>query len=164
LIGVPDPAGGNQRTTGRRGFEALAHFPRAAQLLGLALQVAPGHIEPHAIAIDVIEGVLDGDVGAALLERDHHFDLVMHIGGVRGVGKGAVGSDRGAVLEKEEGRLLIGVVPHLHGMGGVVSADAEDTVDRENFAGAFDGQGRDRVGGDHEAGGRIGPECTFAHF
>ncbi len=112
----------------------------------------------------MIESILDGDVGAALFERDDHFDFVMHIGGLRGVGEGAVGSDRSAVLEKEEGRFLIGVVPHLHGMGGVVAADAEDTIDWENFACAFDGQGRDRVGGDHEAGGRIGPECTFAHF
>ncbi len=116
----------------RRGtLERLADLPRPAQLLLLSLQVAPGHVERDSVAVDVIECVLDGDVGAPRLQRDGQLDLVMHVRGPGGVGKFAGGVEVVRVLLEEEGRFPVRVVPHLDGMSGIVPADAVDASDRE---------------------------------
>src|SRR3954449_13523038 len=47
---------------GTRRIGRLAQFPWAAQLLGLVLEVAPGHIEADAVSIDMIERRLDRNV------------------------------------------------------------------------------------------------------
>jgi hypothetical protein len=54
-----------ERTARRRMLERLADLPGPAELLGLALQVAPGHIEPDGIAVDMVERGLERNVAAA---------------------------------------------------------------------------------------------------
>src|SRR5690348_3658616 len=56
--------------TGSGGFECLPDFPRPAELLRFALQVAPRHVEPDRIAEDVVQGLILRNVLAARLQRD----------------------------------------------------------------------------------------------
>jgi hypothetical protein len=59
--------------------ERLADLPRPALLLHLALQIAPGHVEPEAITEHVIERVPDRNVAAAAAQCHYRLDLVMHV-------------------------------------------------------------------------------------
>src|SRR4051794_22437440 len=70
---------------GARRIGRLAQFPWAAQLLGLVLEVTPGHIEADAVSIDMVERRLDRNVAPALAERHHHLNLEMVVGRFRRV-------------------------------------------------------------------------------
>src|SRR5690606_41031929 len=48
----------DEARAGRRVIESLAEIPRPAELLRLGLEVAPGHVEPDAVAEDVLERLL----------------------------------------------------------------------------------------------------------
>jgi hypothetical protein len=111
---------------------------------GLALEVAPGHVETDTVAEDVIEGALDRDVGAALAQRHDHLDLVVHVRRLARIGEVAVGHDVVGVLLEEEGRLLGRVVPHLDRMLGIVAADAVDAVHGKQLVAALHRQGGNR--------------------
>ena len=81
LAGMADHRDRLQRGARRGVVERLAHLPRAAHFLRLALQVAARHVEPDAVAEDVVERFLDRDVRAALADRDDHLDLVVQVFG-----------------------------------------------------------------------------------
>src|SRR3954454_15384383 len=72
---------------GPRRIGRLAQFPWAAELLGLVLEVAPGHIEADAVSINIVERRLDRNVAPALAERHHHLNLEMVVGRFRRVWK-----------------------------------------------------------------------------
>src|SRR3982074_3937841 len=95
------------RTEHRGVVEALSDFPRL--LLGghAVLQVAPGHVEAERIAIDVIERLFGGNIGAARLQRRYQLDFMVIILGERRIGMIRDGPDHdvldriGWLLEKE---------------------------------------------------------------
>src|SRR5689334_6640550 len=58
----------DEARAGRRMVEAFAEIPRPAELLRLALNVAPGHVEPDAITEDVFERLLYRDNGATVAD------------------------------------------------------------------------------------------------
>jgi hypothetical protein len=68
----------------------------------------------------------------------------VYVPGSRGVGEAAIGDDIVGVLLKEEGRFLVGVVAHLDGVLGVISADAVDATNGKQVIAAANGQGRNR--------------------
>src|SRR5690348_18314153 len=83
--------------------KALADVPRACQLLGLQLQIAPGHIEANSVSIDVAERIFNTNVRAAFAYGRHEFELVMHIAGRARIGKIPALRQQGpAGLEKKE--------------------------------------------------------------
>ena len=144
-LGMADRARRDQRRAGRGAVEGLGDLPRPARLLGLVLAVAPGHVEPDGVAEDVLERALDRDVAAALGERHHQLELEMDVLGAGRVGEGAAARDQSVGgLHEEERRLAVGVVAHLAGVLGVVAADAEDAVHREQIARVADRQRDDR--------------------
>src|SRR5438045_3219375 len=110
----------------RRGLvEALSHLPRAAHLLRFALEVAPRHVEPDAVAPDGLERLLERNVLPALADRDDHLDLVVDVLRADGIGdRRAALHDGIRRLHEEERRLAIRVVAHLARMLGVIAADA----------------------------------------
>src|SRR4051794_37709032 len=65
---VADPRRGHQGRKRPRSVERLCNVPGTPCLLGHGLQVAPGHVEADAVAPDVVEGALDGDVASALAQ------------------------------------------------------------------------------------------------
>ena len=76
-------------------IEFETDFPGAAEILHLALEIAPGHVEAEGVAVDMVERAIDGDVGAtAELDAEQHLDRVVQVR--REVG------DRG--VEREEPR------------------------------------------------------------
>lgn len=87
---------------------------------------------------------------AAGLDRHHQFDLVVQVCGLGRIGNdGPVGDDGVGRLHEEEGRLTVGIGPHLARMGGIVAADAVDAAHRKRIA-AHDGDGRLGPQGDGE--------------
>jgi hypothetical protein len=114
------------------------------------LHVAPGHVQAHGIAVHVFERFFDRDVGAALGDRHHQFDLVVEVGRLRRIQDacpGALDRHRGiGRLHEEERRFAVRIAAHFARLGGVVAADAEDAVDREAFFVAGDGEGMQRCG------------------
>jgi hypothetical protein len=130
-------------------FEGLPHFPRAAHLLGLALKVAPRHVEAHRVAPDEVERPVDRHVLPALAQRHDHLDLVVHVGGLVGVGERAREIEVVGVLLEEERRLAVGVVAHLDRVGRVVAADAVDAPHRKDVVRPGDGGGDGGGWGDH---------------
>ena len=60
-------------------IEGFSDFPRAAQFLGFALQVAAGEIDADAIAIDAVQRLFDRDIRAAAAQCHDKLHLVMHI-------------------------------------------------------------------------------------
>ncbi len=166
VSGWPISAGGEDGADGGGAFDRLSDLPRAAHLLLLSLQVAPRHVERERVAEDVVEGRLDGDVGAAGAEHHRELDLVMHVLGMGRVGKLARGVEVVGVLLEEEGRLPVGVVAHLDRVSGVVPADAVDAADGKRLAAAH-GQRGDRGRVDHvvghgasSSGLALGPSAT----
>src|SRR5688572_21556834 len=91
LVGMPDSACRHQRRARPRRLERLSDLPWAAHVLCLALQVAPGHVEGDAIAVNAIQRLFDRNVGATALQRHDHLDLVMDVVGRRRIGKLAAG-------------------------------------------------------------------------
>src|SRR5690606_29124057 len=104
-------AGGLQRPHRPGALESLADLPGPAELLRLALQVAPRHVEPDAVAPDAVHRLLYGDIHAAALQRDDEFDLVMDVRGHRRIGELAGEIEIVGVLLEEERRLAVGVMP-----------------------------------------------------
>src|SRR5580658_1871403 len=155
-----------RRDRGARGrlVEALAEVPGTAELLGLALEVAPRHVEPDGIAEDEVECLVDRHVAPAFGQRDHQLDLVLIVLGLGRIGDGAAAGDDGVGrLHEEERRLAVGVMAHLARMLGIVPADAIDAMDGKalatNHRNGGDGWRRDRVGHQNsrsEAGGAPG--------
>jgi hypothetical protein len=102
----------HDRCAGCRLVEALGHVPGAAQLLGLRLDVAAGHIQADGVAIDQIQRLFHRDIAATLGQRHHHLDLVMVIGGSGRIGHHGVGRhDRISRLHEEKWRLAVGSWP-----------------------------------------------------
>ena len=133
---MPDLRRGLERAARRRMVERLADFPRPLDVARGDLQVAPGEIDADAIAIDAVERPLGRDVAPAALERDHEFDLVMHVLGERRIGyRAAVRDDRVGRLGEEE-RRLAHVLAHLLDVLDVIAADAPQAADRKEFVGA----------------------------
>jgi hypothetical protein len=146
---MADLGRGHERTARRRRFDGFADLPRAAHLLGLALQVAASHVEADCVTIDAVERLLGRDVGATLGERDDELDLVVHVARFRRIREAAVADDVVRVLLEEEWRLAVGIVAHLDGVLGIVAADAIDAADGEHLIATGDRQGRDRGRLDH---------------
>ena len=140
---MADPARRDDRAAGRGRLEGLSHFPRAAELLRLALKIAAGHVEADRIAEDAVHGLFDRDVRAAGLQRDDELDLEMHVGACARVGELPVGAKRIGVLLEEERRLAVRVMSHLDRVLGVVAADAVEAPHRKKPVGADDRQGGD---------------------
>ncbi len=121
-------------------FEGLGELPRAAELLGFGLQVAAGEIDADAVAIDAVERLFGGYIGAAGLQGQHAFDLEMHVIRQRRIGEILAGEEIVGVLLEEEGRLAVRIMAHFDGVIGIIAADAIDAADREGLGAAFDGQ------------------------
>ena len=83
---MADARGGHDLADGGGEIEALAHVPGPAGLLGLRLEIAPGHVEPGGIAIDMAERLARLDIGAAAPDGRHQLHLVMEIGGLGRIG------------------------------------------------------------------------------
>jgi len=114
-------------------LERLADLPRATELLRLALQVATGHVQAHAVTEDMAERAGDGDVLPALRQDGDHLDLVMDVRGFRGIGEVPAAQEVARVLLEEERRLLLGRA-HFHRVGLVVATDAVDAVHGQRSA------------------------------
>jgi hypothetical protein len=135
-------------------IEALAHVPGPAGLLGLRLEIAPGHVEPGGIAIDMAERLARLDIGAAAPDGRHQLHLMMEIGGPWRIGHAGTPDQHGVGrLGEEEGHLAGRIAAHLADMLGIVPADAEDAPHGEAAA-AGDGDGGDGRRGDDEIGHR----------
>src|SRR5262249_47433742 len=119
--------------------EGFADIPRPPEPLGFALEIASCHVETGGVAINMVERPLGDDVATALGQGDHHFELVMHIGGFARIGKQAAARDKiVGIFLKEERRLAIGIVTHLDRVVGIVASDAINAMDREMLIGALD--------------------------
>ena len=80
-------------------------------------------------------GLGDRDIAAAAFQRDHQFDLVVHILGQRRIGHGAaVRHDGIGGLGKKERRGAL-VLPHLADVLDVIAADAPDAANRKYLVG-----------------------------
>ena len=101
----------------------------------------------------MVERLIDRDVLAALGQRHYQFQFEMDIVGAVRVRELAVGDQIVRVLLEEEGRLAVGIVAHLDRVGGEVTADAIDPVDREKGVGAADRQAGDGCGFEGPAAG-----------
>lgn len=81
--GEPDAALGRMLEHARRRdgadrpalVEALAHVPRLPLFLGARLQVAARQVEADGVTENVLERLVDRDIGAALAERDDQLDF-----------------------------------------------------------------------------------------
>src|SRR5260370_8458415 len=71
--------------------ERFADFPRPLFLARGQLQIAPREVDADAIAVDVVERLVGGNVESAALQRHDQFDFVMQILGQRR------GGDRGGL-------------------------------------------------------------------
>src|SRR5712671_1387537 len=134
LRGMADLGGGLQRRAGRGIVEGFADFPRPLLLARGDLQVAAGEVDADAIAVDMIERLVGGDVEAAALHGDDQFNLVVQIPGQRRVGdRGAIRDQHVGMLGKEErGRPL--VIAHLSDVLEIVASDAPDAANRKGFS------------------------------
>src|SRR4051812_4998471 len=127
-------------------IETLADLPWLLLVAHRALQVAPGHVETDRVAVDMVERLLDRNIGATRFQRRHQLDLVMVVLGQRRIRMIGDGADRdvldrvGRLLE-EERRLAGRVRTHLTGMRGIVAADAIDAAGLEYVGLADDGDG-----------------------
>src|SRR5687768_4855096 len=118
-------------------LESLADLPWPPVLLAFALQIAAGHVEADAIAPDASERLIERNIAAALAERDHQFDLVMHV--VRFIGVGeitAIDDEAARILLEEERLFAIGIAAHLDRMRRIVAPDAIDAVNRKHGLGS----------------------------
>src|SRR6185437_3614321 len=134
--------------------EALPEVPGSTQLLRGGLEVAPRHVEADGIAEDAAQCLIDGDIAAAAAEGYHQLDLVVQIGGHRGIRDLAgIGYDGVGRLHEEERVLAVRIVAHLARMRRVVAADAIDAANGEGLA-ALDGHRGDGRDGDRIGHGR----------
>ncbi len=131
--------GRHQRAHRCGSVEALADLPGPARRLGLALEVAPRHVQAGGVAPDVGERFAYGDVAPAGMQRHAELQLVLVVRGEGRIGDapdraGRHGHDRVGRLHEEERRLAFGVAAHLAGVVGVVAADAVDPAHGEQGA------------------------------
>jgi hypothetical protein len=129
----------------RRGMvECLGYVPRMTFRLGLRLQVAPGQVQPHAVAPHQRGCGSRFKLAPARAQRHHHLHFVVQVGGRRGVGHvGTVGNHRIGRLAEEHRRGLVHRGTHFARMLGVVAADAEHPADRKALVAADDRQAGD---------------------
>ena len=123
---------GGDRAHRRGGFKGLANAPGAALFLHVVLQVTPGHVQAHRIAVDAVHA-----------HGHHQLNLMVQISGEGRVGHGdglaRFGWQHGVCgLHKKEGRLAASVA-HLFGVFLVIAAHTVNAVDREALCGADDG-------------------------
>ena len=127
-----------ERSARRRMVERLADFPRPLEVARGDLQVAAGEVDADRVAPDAIVRLGDRNVAAAALERDHQFDLVMHVLGERGVGhRTAVRHDGVGGLGEIERRQPL-VLAHFADVLDIIAPDAPDAADRKHFVRAGD--------------------------
>src|SRR5690606_7310573 len=123
-------------------IEGLADFPGTALFLGLALEVATGHVQTDGETIDASGGLLHAQITPAAAQCDHELDLVVKVGcawRVRhfaGFALGNVQDGIGRLREKE--RILAAGETHLLGMFGVIAAHAINATYRETGVSAGD--------------------------
>src|ERR1700737_5592871 len=116
------------RTEHRGVIKTLTDFPRLLFSRHAVLQIAPGHIEAERIAIDMLERLLWGNIGAAGFQRRYQFDLVVIVFGERRIGMFRDGADCdvldriGRLLEKKW-RLAVWVGAALARGRGIVATD-----------------------------------------
>ena len=143
---MADGRSGCQGRAGRRMVEGFADGPGPAGFLGLALQIAPRHIEADAIAEHVIERLILGNMRTTQADGHHQLNLVMHIAGAGRIGKVATGKNQAVGTFLEEERLFaVRVMAHFPGMVRIVPTDAIDPANRKQSIGA--GDGKRRLGG-----------------
>ena len=136
VAGWPTALAGCSGPQGAEPSKALAASHDRRIALTCVLQVAPRHVEADRVAEDAVEGIADRDVRAALRQRHHQLDLVLHVLRLRRIAEDSVGDEVVRVLLEEEGRLAVRVAAHLDGVVGIVAADAVDTVDGEKLVAA----------------------------
>ncbi len=114
-------------------IERFADFPGPLLLARGKLQIAAGEIDADAVAVDVVERLVGGNVEAAALHRHDQFYLVMKILGQRGIGDGgAVRLDHVGVLGEEKRRCPL-VISHLSDVLEIIAPDAPDAANRKRF-------------------------------
>src|ERR1700680_2951234 len=150
---MADFRGRLQRAAGRGVVERFADLPRPLLLARGELQVAPGEVDADAVAVDVVERLVGGNVEATALHGDDQFDLVMQIFGQRRVGDGgAVALQHVGMLGKKERRRPL-VIAHLADVLDVIAPDAPDAAHRKRFGVAGNRDRSLRRGGNDERGG-----------
>ena len=141
-VRMPDLRRRRDRADGAGPVEALREVPGPGQLLRFGLEVAPRHVEPHRVAVDMRQGVGLRDVPPIRADGDHELDLVVQILRPAREGQGAAaGHDGIGRLGEEEGRLAVRIMPHLPRVIGIVAADAPDAPHGEHGVFAGDGDG-----------------------
>jgi hypothetical protein len=96
------------------------------------LQIAAGQIDAYAIAPDMIEGAIDGNVGSAFANRNDQLDFVVKVFCLWRIGNcHAIVHDGICRLQKEKRRFAVRIPPHLTGVRCIVAANADDTTHRK---------------------------------
>src|SRR6185312_8206127 len=132
---VLDPCRRGNAAHGCRAVESLGDAPRSAELLRLALQVAPCHVEPHGVAVDAALRVVLTQVGATLAHGNDQLDLVVQLAREAGIAQYArltLGDREDGIggFHEEERRLAAGG-PHLLRVVSVVPSDTVHAVHGE---------------------------------
>ncbi len=153
---MADFGGRTQRAAWRGLVEGLADFPGLFLLARGHLQVAAGEVDADAIAVDVIERLVGGNIHPAALQRDDQLDLMLEILRQRRVGdRCAFADDHVRMLGEEERRLTL-VVAQFADVLEVVAAHAPDAAHWKRFSLSRDGKGRLRGCGNDEGAGAHG--------
>src|SRR5882757_3497898 len=119
------------RAAWRGVLEGFADLPGLLHLLHVGLAIAARHVEADGVAVDMLVGLLGGNVHGAGLHRHHQFRFILEVAGeFRVAHLAAVLHDHVALLLEEERRLL-GVVVQLAYTAGAVTPHAVDAAHRE---------------------------------
>jgi hypothetical protein len=99
---------------------------------GHGLQIAPGHVQPAAIAKDHLHRLVLRDMRGLWAERHHQLHLVVQVLGAGWIGHVLARlQHRMGRFGEVERRLTIDGMAHFSGMGGVVAPDTENPPDRK---------------------------------
>lgn len=156
------------RTEHGRMIKALADLPGLLLRGHAVLKIAPGHVEPERIAIDMVERLLDRNVGAAGFQRRNQLDLVMIVLGQRRIGMIGDLADRdvlnrvGRLLE-EERRLAVRIRAALDRVRRIIAADAVDAAHLEHLGLADNRDRHHRHRKDRLGSALRGGRCDLGH-
>ena len=123
------------RSHWRAMVKPFADTPGAALFFHFALKVAPRHVQPDRIAIDVRHCLAGGNIAPTRSDRNHQLDLMMEVlrqARIRDLARCTLGNNNERIggLQEEKGRFAPGKA-HLLRVFFIVTADTINAVDRE---------------------------------